>query len=120
MQTRGNTPATDDGVEAARLCHDLRQYVASGLMLAGMRGVDGLDTDAGRRLASIATVFERIDDLLEQQARGDRRARRVDLTKVAQECIEFTELTSTVPIDAVLLPRDWRSWRTSHSCVVQS
>ena len=105
MGTRGSTSATDDGAEAARLCHDLRQYVASGLILAGTRGAEALDTDTSRRLAAIATVFERIEDLLEQQARGERRSAPVDLTKVAQECVELTALQSTVSVDAVLLSR---------------
>lgn len=101
MGGRGTTTETDDSAEAASLFHDLRQYVAAGLMLAGMQGVHELDAETGRRLETIAHVFEGIKDLLEENS-GVRRSTPVDLTAVARECVEFTRLVSKVPIDAVL------------------
>ena len=97
-----SNPEVDEGAETARLCHDLRQYVAAGMMLVGMRDTQGLDPETERRLAGIARVFEGISDLLEDRYGNQRRATAVDLAAVVQECVEFAELLSTVPIDAAL------------------
>jgi signal transduction histidine kinase len=97
-----SSPGVDEGAETARLCHDLRQYVAAGIMLAGMRDTPGLDPDTKRRLAAIARVFEGINELLEDRYADQRRGTTVDLTVVVQECVEFAKLLSTVPIDTVL------------------
>lgn len=99
---QGIRPEADEGAETAKLCHDLRQYVAAGMMLAGMREVPGLDPDTKQRLATIARVFEDIHSLLDDQMRGHQRATAVDLADLVQECVEFTRLVTTVPIDVVL------------------
>jgi signal transduction histidine kinase len=88
--------------ETATLCHDLRQYVAAGLVLAGMREVSGLDPEVRRRLDNIAKVFEGIREALEQHDDQLVRPTPVDLADVARDCVAFTRLMSKVPIDTVL------------------
>ena len=95
-------PDVDQGAETAKLCHDLRQYVAAGIMLAGKRDVPGLDPDTKRRLATIARVFEDIHGLLDDQLRGQQRATAVDLAVLVRECVEFTKVVTTVPIEVEL------------------
>jgi signal transduction histidine kinase len=96
------TSGVEPGVETAKLCHDLRQYVAAGMMLAGMREVAGLDAATRRRLDSITRVFEGINGLLEEQYDEERRSRSVNLGMVVEECVELTRLVSKVPIDVDL------------------
>lgn len=90
-------------IEAATLCHDVRQYVAAGLMLAGMREVEGLYPEVRRRLDAIAEVFEGIMAVVEQNDTSRIRPAPVDLADVAQECVAFTRLVSKVPIETAAL-----------------
>jgi len=99
---RQTTAEGDRSAETAELCHDLRQYVAAGMMLAGMREVGGLDAATRRRLASITQVFEGISGLLEEEYHEERRSRSIDLAIVVEECVELTRLVCTVPIDVEL------------------
>lgn len=57
VRQRDTSVGVDHGVEMARPCHDLRQYVAAGTMLAGMLEVVGLDAETKPRLNSIVHVF---------------------------------------------------------------
>jgi signal transduction histidine kinase len=99
--TQEKTAAADAGVETAKLCHDLRQYVSAGMMLAGPQDIAGLDAETRSRLETIARVFEGISELVEQQYVEHRHCGCVDLTVMARDCVEFTRLTSRVPIDLV-------------------
>jgi signal transduction histidine kinase len=93
------TPEVDETAETARLCHDLRQYVAAGLMLVGEAEESGSDADTAWRMSTIARVFEEISGLLDEHADGERRATTVDLAVVVAECVEITRLMSKVDIE---------------------
>lgn len=92
----------DSEAETATLCHDLRQYVAAGLMLSGVRDGNGLDPEVRQRLDSIARVFEGIQGAVDQHSDQQLRSTPVDLADVAGDCVAFTRLTSKVPVETVL------------------
>jgi signal transduction histidine kinase len=99
--TQGTSAHVDSSVETAKLCHDLRQYVSAGMMLADPREAPDLDAATKRRLETITRVFEGISELLDDQYAGHRRCGCVDLTAITRDCVEFTRLVSRVPIDVV-------------------
>jgi signal transduction histidine kinase len=94
----------DHEAETATLRHDLRQYVAAGLVLAEAKDVDGLDPDVRQRLDTIAAVFTEIKEAVEDDEHRRNRPTAVDLAEVAKECVEVTRLVSKVPI-ALIAPR---------------
>jgi signal transduction histidine kinase len=100
--TRGAAPGSDEADQTAKLCHDLRQYVAAGLMLAEGSGSSGLDPDVDRRLATIARVFEDIESLLQEQSGGPRPLVTVDLADLVEDCVALTNLISKVPVEVRL------------------
>jgi signal transduction histidine kinase len=97
--TQEVTPGADVGAETAKLCHDLRQYVAAGLMLAGDPESPASEADTACRLTTIGRLLEDINGLLEEHASGVARVGSVDLVVAVCECIEFTKLVSKVPIE---------------------
>lgn len=97
--SHGAAYGVDDGTETAGLCHDLRQYVAAGLVLADQRSAPWKDVEFDRRLATIAQVLEDMNGLLEDYSSGLHRAVPVDLAVMVEECVELAKLMSTVPID---------------------
>jgi signal transduction histidine kinase len=109
MRGPGFAPENDQRAETEALCHDLRQYVAAGLMLTGMREVDGLDQEVRQRLDTIAEVFEGIKEVVEQSDDQRIRSTPVDLADVAKECVAFTRLVSKVPIE-LALSRQVEAW----------
>ncbi|MDX2967899.1 sensor histidine kinase [Kribbella solani] len=94
-------PATTDefgGTEQqsgqlVRLCHDLRQYVAAGLLLSEPAADDGPD-----RLGLIHQQFTAIAELLEVEPGPAPRIGGVNLTQLAGECAEVVRVTYRVPV----------------------
>jgi signal transduction histidine kinase len=84
----------DHEAETATLRHDLRQYVAAGLVLAEAKDVDGLDPDVRQRLDTIAAVFTEIKEAVEDDEHRRNRP----------TAVEVTRLVSKVPI-ALIAPR---------------
>jgi signal transduction histidine kinase len=109
MRGPGFAPENDQGAEAEALCHDVRQYVAAGLMLTGVPAVDGLDPEVRQRLDTIAEIFEGIKEVVEQSDGQRIRSTSVDLADVATECVAFTRLVSKVPVE-VTLSRHVEAW----------
>lgn len=92
----------DQGTETAKLCHDLRQYVAAGMVLSGSREAAGVDAETKRRLDTIAHIFEGMSDMLDEEYHVRPRSTSVDVAVVVRECVELTRLVSKVPIDTDL------------------
>jgi signal transduction histidine kinase len=88
-----SAPEPLDGEEfttgSAQLCHDLRQYVAAGLLLS--------TTTAGHsQLPLIHQQFEAIAELLD--AEGRRRVGVINLTRLVAECAEVVRTTYRVQV----------------------
>lgn len=109
MRRPGSPPEHDDEVETATLCHDLRQYVAAGLVLTRAPDLSGLPPDVRQRLDDVAEVFEEIKETLEQDDGRRNRATTVDLADVAKDCVAFARLVSKVPIETVV-PGHVEAW----------
>jgi len=106
------------GTDLERLCHDLRQYAAAGLLAADMPGDECLDEGVRRRLGAIRELFASIQDLVAVHAGETRDTRSpVDLVGLVDECLRVVELNHGVSVvlvhagpvcvraDAVLLRR---------------
>lgn len=91
----------EDDADAATLCHDVRQYVAAGLMLTQVRDAGTLDPDVRRRLDTIAEVFQEIKEAVEDADDRRNRPSTLDLAEVARECVTMTNLVSKVPIELI-------------------
>jgi len=105
------------GTDMERLCHDLRQYAAAGLLAADMPGDECLDEGVRRRLGMIRELFAGIRDPVAVHAGETRTTSNVDLVDLIDECVRVAELNHGVsavlvhtgPVlvhaDAVLLRR---------------
>lgn len=105
------------GTDMERLCHDLRQYAAAGLLAADMPGDECLDEGVRRRLGMIRELFGGIQDLVAVHAGETRTTSNVDLVDLIDECVRVAELNHGVTVvlvhtgpvlvhaDAVLLRR---------------
>lgn len=86
----------------ARLCHDVRQYVAAGLMVARMPGDEDLPPPVRHRLQTVEHVLEHVSEMvgddLEQEHDGPVM-RSVDLTILVDECLQVFALSYDVPVD---------------------
>ena len=88
-------PETD----VRRLCHDLRQYAAAGLLAADMPGDECLDEAVRRRLHTIHQMFSSIQDLVAVHTGAIRSTECVvDLGNLVRECVNLAELNHAVPV----------------------
>jgi signal transduction histidine kinase len=90
--------ANGDGTtELVSFCHDLRQYVAAGLLLSKMPDDEDLDPDVAERLTLIHQQFVHAADLIATAA-GAFTPRRwqVDLSPLVEECVQVVQLTRPV------------------------
>jgi signal transduction histidine kinase len=81
------------------LCHDLRQYVSAGLLLAQMPGDELLDSGVRERLETISQLFRHISDLV--GARDDGGIHRelvTDLVELVDDCVRVVRLTREVAV----------------------
>ena len=86
----------------ARLCHDVRQYVAAGLMITRMPGDEDLPPPLRHRLQTVEHVLEHVSEMVGdnlEQEHDEPVIRSVDLTSVVDECIQVFALTYDVPIE---------------------
>lgn len=82
--------------DPVRLCHDLRQYVAAGRLLADAPGDPG--SDQQERWAAVARVFAAMDDLITTELGGGRRSPVIDLVDVVEECVTIARMGSAATI----------------------
>src|SRR3954451_1259659 len=86
----------------ARLCHDVRQYVAAGLMVARMPGDEDLPPPVRQRLHTVELLLEHICEMVGsnlEQEHDEPVTRSVDLASLVDECIQVFGLTHDVPIE---------------------
>jgi len=86
----------------ARLCHDVRQYIAAGLMVARMPGDEDLPPPVRHRLQTVEHVLEHVSEMVGddlEQEHDEPVMRSVDLTILVDECVQVFGLTYDVPID---------------------
>lgn len=78
--------------ELETLCHDLRQCVTAGLLLAQLPDSDRVDRETLRRFDLIRQTLTHAAELLDA-ATADFEPRQwvMDLSKVAQECVSVAE-----------------------------
>jgi signal transduction histidine kinase len=97
------TGVEDPGPDASAFFHDLRQCVATGLLLSQVTDAEDLENEAQVRLATIHRVFEQIRGLINAEA-GDSGPRwsRLDLAEIVDECVRIARFTPEVKIDATL------------------
>ena len=98
--TYANGVAGDRAKELVNFCHDLRQYIAAGLLLSQMPADEDLDEDVRKRLEMIHQQFAHAADLIATAA-GDFTPRRweLDLAEVVDDCVQVVKLTHQVSVD---------------------
>ncbi len=91
---------TGPGTDIGRLCHDLRQYTAAGLLAADMPGDECLDESVRRRLDTIHQLFSSIQDLIATHTGANSTGSEwtVDLVDLVAECVRVAELNHAMPV----------------------
>ncbi|HEY4569454.1 MAG TPA: ATP-binding protein [Kribbella sp.] len=84
--------SVDDPDQLVRLCHDLRQHVAAGLLLSEAPTAITDDGAALGRLGLIRQQFAAMAELLEVERQGRHRIGGVNLTQLAGECADVVRL----------------------------
>ena len=93
-----------EGERIHALCHDLRQHLAAGLMLAAERpGDELLPPEVRRRLERIEDQLRAVTEVLSAETSPERRA--VDLSELAEECARTTEAAHGVVVE--VRPEAW-------------
>ena len=86
----------------ARLCHDVRQYVAAGLMVTRMPGDEDLPPPVRQRLQTVELLLAHVSEMVGgnlDHEDNDQVTRSVDLTSLVDECIQVFGLPHDVPIE---------------------
>jgi signal transduction histidine kinase len=91
------------GPHATGFLHDLRQCVATGLLLSQVTDAEDLENEAQVRLATIRRVFEQIRGLINAED-GDPEPRwtKLDLAEIVDECVRIARFTPEVKFEATL------------------
>lgn len=85
----GQGPTAEPPNASARLCHDLRQYVAAGLLLS---------TSSSGPMDLIHQQFTAIAELLDAESGAGHTTGAVSLTRLVSECADVVRLTHRVPV----------------------
>jgi K+-sensing histidine kinase KdpD len=98
-----DTARADDSTLSS-VCHDLRQYVAAGLVLSQVADAGEPQNDAPVRLSTIHTLFDQIGLLV--NAIGETRPLRteVHLHEIIDECVQIARATLGLEIEAQIAP----------------
>jgi signal transduction histidine kinase len=83
--------------------HDLRQCVATGLLLSHVIDAEDMENEAQVRLATIRRVFEQIRGLVDaEDGEPGPRWTKLDLSKIVDECVRIAHFMPEVTITATL------------------
>jgi signal transduction histidine kinase len=75
------------------LCHDLRQYVATGLLMSDLDGDSSLTQEVEARFAALHSLFHQIGLIIDAEVSDSTSPRsRIDLREVVGECVEVVRL----------------------------
>jgi signal transduction histidine kinase len=94
----------EDSSDALKsLCHDLRQYVAAGLLLARMPGDNEFNAEFRHRLDLIHQQFATMSQLIASESESLREKEwALDLVKLVDECVKVVQLTHRVTVQTVV------------------
>jgi signal transduction histidine kinase len=97
---KASTQDASTDVAVARFCHDLRQYVAAGLLISQMPGDEYLDSALQERLETIRQLFRHTLDLIAAQVGDPPRGSdwHIDLAELVDDCVKVLELTHDVSV----------------------
>jgi signal transduction histidine kinase len=97
---KASTQDVSSDVGVARFCHDLRQYVAAGLLIAQMPGDEYLDSALQERLETIRQLFRHALDLIAAEVGDPPRGSdwHIDLGEVVDDCVKVLELTHDISV----------------------
>jgi len=86
--------------DLVQLKHDLRQYVAAGMLLTALPGDEELDPGVQVRLRRIGELFRQMQDLTAAQppTLAGPPTWVIDLVALVDECVAFTQLRHDVPV----------------------
>lgn len=97
-------PSLHGDNQFGQMCHDLRQYVAAGLLLAEIPDPDGLPVEVAERFDTLRGILEQADAILDR-AQADFDLIRpeparvpVDLAALVDECADLIRLTRQVSL----------------------
>jgi signal transduction histidine kinase len=89
---------SEESEQLLRLCHDLRQYVAAGLLLSDIAPDRELAKGSHHRLALINQQFASIAELIAGEVDATHHKGVVNLTHLVGECAEVVRVTHRVSI----------------------
>lgn len=87
----------EDSRAYVQLLHDLRQYVAAGILLT--QPSDTRHEPVDGRLERVYQVFQRMSELTAPPPSVTTSARVTDLVELVDECVAVTRLNRDVPLD---------------------
>jgi signal transduction histidine kinase len=87
----GQEATTDGPDRMMRLCHDLRQFVAAGLLLSETRA--GQEQTGQTRMTLIHQQFGAIAELLAAEFDSSHGVAAINLTRLVSECVDVLRLT---------------------------
>ena len=79
--------------------HDLKQYVAVGVLLTQVTHEESLDAEVRERFERLNQVFLRMEELTRSSLRSTAEGWLVDLVDLVDECVTFARMTHDVPLD---------------------
>lgn len=92
-------PTSEPNSEINQLKHDLRQYVAAGVLLTQLPGDEFLDEAVRERLQRLLGLFRGLGELTTPTVSSSHRGWIIDLVQLVDECVTFVRSTHTVPLD---------------------
>lgn len=96
---RATTEEGQSTHELVQLRHDLRQYVAVGILLSQPSPEENLAPDVLERLERIQQVFSRMGELTAPPAPQSAPAWVVDVAQLVHDCVAFVKLTHDVGLE---------------------
>jgi signal transduction histidine kinase len=91
-------PESEESAQLRRFCHDLRQYVAAGLLLSEVAPDQEPAEGSRRRLALINQQFASIAELIACECDAGHHAGVINLTQLVGECAEVVRVTHRVAV----------------------
>jgi signal transduction histidine kinase len=88
----------EESAQLLRLCHDLSQYVAAGLLLSEIPPDNEPAGGSQHRLALINQQFASIAELIAGECDATHRKDVVNLTQLVDECAEVVRVTHRVSV----------------------
>ena len=85
--------------EIVQLRHDLRQYVAAGVLLTKLPGDERLDESMQRRLERLRLLFHGLNELTSPSGPPSGHGWLIDLAELVDECVSFMRISRGTPLE---------------------